>query len=298
MDPSTGTFTTMDTYQGSIFDPVSLHKYLYANANPVTYVDPSGYMMTHQDLEAGMAGSAEIDKAQASHSSFAFKVFKNLMKKVASGVAGGLIAVGDQVSAGVTDRDQLALAFRKGFLAGFAFSFATGKVAMALRYTLPFAGAVLSIQSFCEGNFWQGIYRLSWSVIGGVGLYKSHLNSKVPENTNSSSEAVSKSSSSISNAPKYEKANLWERLTVHHARTSDLRPNSYDEFSNPKIGPSEGALSRYRMEIASNRGILEPIEVQKLADGGYEIVDGHHRWLAATQMGLEEVPIKISNYNN
>ena len=43
MNPSTGTFTTMDTYQGSIFDPVSLHKYLYANANPVTYVDPSGY---------------------------------------------------------------------------------------------------------------------------------------------------------------------------------------------------------------------------------------------------------------
>ena len=43
MNPSTGTFTTMDTYAGSIFDPVSLHKYLYANANPVTYVDPSGY---------------------------------------------------------------------------------------------------------------------------------------------------------------------------------------------------------------------------------------------------------------
>ena len=146
MSPSTGTFTTMDTYQGSIFDPTSLHKYLYANANPVTYVDPSGYMTTHQDLEAGMAGSAEIDKAQASHSSFAFKVFKNLMKKVASGVAGGLIAVGDQVSAGVTDRDQLALAFRKGFLAGFAFSFVTGKVAMALRYTLPFAGAVFSVK--------------------------------------------------------------------------------------------------------------------------------------------------------
>ena len=43
MNPSTGTFTTMDTYAGSIFDPTSLHKYLYANANPVTYVDPSGY---------------------------------------------------------------------------------------------------------------------------------------------------------------------------------------------------------------------------------------------------------------
>jgi len=32
----------MDSYQGSIYDPVSLHKYLYANANPVKYTDPSG----------------------------------------------------------------------------------------------------------------------------------------------------------------------------------------------------------------------------------------------------------------
>ena len=55
MNPSTGTFTTMDTYQGSIFDPVSLHKYLYANANPVMYVDPSGYMATQQDLQEGMS---------------------------------------------------------------------------------------------------------------------------------------------------------------------------------------------------------------------------------------------------
>ena len=43
MDPSTGTFISMDSYQGSLYDPVSLHKYLYANANPVMYTDPSGY---------------------------------------------------------------------------------------------------------------------------------------------------------------------------------------------------------------------------------------------------------------
>ena len=40
MDPSTGTFISMDSYQGSLYDPVSLHKYLYANANPVKYTDP------------------------------------------------------------------------------------------------------------------------------------------------------------------------------------------------------------------------------------------------------------------
>lgn len=43
MDPSTGTFITMDSYQGSLYDPVTLHKYLYANADPVMNTDPTGY---------------------------------------------------------------------------------------------------------------------------------------------------------------------------------------------------------------------------------------------------------------
>ncbi len=44
MNPETGTFVSRDTYSGDTNSPVTLHKYLYANANPVTYSDPSGYM--------------------------------------------------------------------------------------------------------------------------------------------------------------------------------------------------------------------------------------------------------------
>ncbi len=41
-NPVTGRFMTRDPYQGSIYDPASLHRYNYARANPVNFVDPSG----------------------------------------------------------------------------------------------------------------------------------------------------------------------------------------------------------------------------------------------------------------
>jgi RHS repeat-associated protein len=41
-NPGVGRFTRRDTYEGSISDPITLHKYLYGNANPVTYTDPTG----------------------------------------------------------------------------------------------------------------------------------------------------------------------------------------------------------------------------------------------------------------
>jgi len=42
-DPGVGRFTQMDTWQGRNSDPVTLHKYLYANVDPANMVDPSGF---------------------------------------------------------------------------------------------------------------------------------------------------------------------------------------------------------------------------------------------------------------
>ena len=41
-DTRTGRFISRDPFQGKLRDPMSLHRYLYANANPVAYRDPSG----------------------------------------------------------------------------------------------------------------------------------------------------------------------------------------------------------------------------------------------------------------
>jgi RHS repeat-associated protein len=42
MNTSSGRFCTTDSYEGSVFDPASLHKYLYTHSNPIDNTDPSG----------------------------------------------------------------------------------------------------------------------------------------------------------------------------------------------------------------------------------------------------------------
>ncbi|HKG48076.1 MAG TPA: RHS repeat-associated core domain-containing protein [Pyrinomonadaceae bacterium] len=42
-NPNQGRFMSMDPFKGRINEPISLHKYLYANADPVNMLDPSGF---------------------------------------------------------------------------------------------------------------------------------------------------------------------------------------------------------------------------------------------------------------
>jgi RHS repeat-associated protein len=46
----TGRFETMDPNSGSILDPLTLHKYVYAGNNPVNRIDPKGTELVEDDF--------------------------------------------------------------------------------------------------------------------------------------------------------------------------------------------------------------------------------------------------------
>jgi hypothetical protein len=87
--------------------------------------------------------------------------------------------------------------------------------------------------------------------------------------------------------------NLRDKLGSRDVNINDIKANPADDFSNPKIGASDTQY-RYHVDYIRRTGkIEEPITVKRLPNGSYEIVDGHHRWLAARNSGLKNIPVKV-----
>jgi RHS repeat-associated protein len=58
MNPAAGRFWSMDRYEGEPRDPISLHKYLYANVDPVNFVDPTGnFSVSEMSTVTGMTNT-------------------------------------------------------------------------------------------------------------------------------------------------------------------------------------------------------------------------------------------------
>jgi RHS repeat-associated protein len=75
VNTSTGRFWSMDTDEGNGYEPISLHKYLYAGANPVGNSDPSGNDFEDITFAAGEEATigAEEDAAAISIEQTAFR---------------------------------------------------------------------------------------------------------------------------------------------------------------------------------------------------------------------------------
>ncbi len=96
------------------------------------------------------------------------------------------------------------------------------------------------------------------------------------------------------------KASLIERLIVRKCRVDNLLPNPEDEFCFPDIGPNMEIISRYVSQFIENMDknlpiMDEPLYVQKIRPSGYMILNGHHRWVAATRLSIKTVPVQIVN---
>ena len=101
MDPATATFTSMDSYAGNIYEPASLHRYLYANANPVKYCDPSGHS---QIVQVMAAVSIKV-------------ILSAAVTSCIMGVIGGIVSAGYAIVKGGDGR-QVVSAFIDGFKSG------------------------------------------------------------------------------------------------------------------------------------------------------------------------------------
>jgi RHS repeat-associated protein len=89
-NPATGRFLTQDTWNGRRGEPISRHKYLYANANPVVFTDPTGHFsigslnsamnMSHTLVRLARPNFGHIMKKRIQGKKFdVFKATQNLL---------------------------------------------------------------------------------------------------------------------------------------------------------------------------------------------------------------------------
>ena len=100
-DQGKGRFTQQDVWSGYSHDPITLNKYLYANASPVIYTDPSGYAANLG--EASGVSSIQGVLVNSVHRTVVKQAFKNAGCDLAIGFAEQAITYGiyvlyDQIS--------------------------------------------------------------------------------------------------------------------------------------------------------------------------------------------------------
>lgn len=83
-----------------------------------------------------------------------------------------------------------------------------------------------------------------------------------------------------------------DSVEIKNISISLITPNNY----NPNVVQTE-ILAKLKAEIAA-KGMCEPILVRIRGDGGYEIVDGEHRWQVCKELGWQEIPCIIQNFDD
>jgi len=99
-DPSTGTFTSKDTYMGDKTDPVTRNRYTYGNNNPVAYQDPSGHKGIFSKITSAVKSAAKsVAKTVSKPVVAAAKAVSHAAKSVAKAASTAVKTVARTASA-------------------------------------------------------------------------------------------------------------------------------------------------------------------------------------------------------
>ena len=166
MNPATGNFITMDPYSGSLYDPTSLHKYLYANASLVNFIDPTGYFSIPE-----MMASFELDSIISGIRCTALSALRN----AAIGSLSGAIFGG--IDAGIGGRNIIE-GVMSGSISGAAFgALATFSSLKPLLGILGVKGGIEGVVAAIEeGNYTLAAWRAATTISAIVALKKDLFN--------------------------------------------------------------------------------------------------------------------------
>ena len=151
-DQRIGRFWTMDTWEGDIHDPFSLHRYLYSRANPSNRIDPNG----KDDL-------AELSVANG----ISQTVQRLAILSLRGALFGGLFSAGDAALAGKSGDEILQSAVQGGLIGAVLGPLVSirfvGQVLVAFGTVAGIDGTLDSID---KGNYAQAAFRAAFTFVG------------------------------------------------------------------------------------------------------------------------------------
>ena len=94
------------------------------------------------------------------------------------------------------------------------------------------------------------------------------------------------------------KAGFMEKRLPKKVKPSLLHVNPDDEFTHPDVGPNAAIVENYtslarRLYSMDQKVFGEALQVCKLREGGYLILNGHHRWAGAIRARVPTIRIQV-----
>lgn len=94
------------------------------------------------------------------------------------------------------------------------------------------------------------------------------------------------------------KAGLFEKKVPKKVNPRQLHVNPDDEFTFPNIGPNAAIVENYsalarRQYSLGEKVFEEPVQVNRLREGGYLILNGHHRWAGVIRACVPTIRIQV-----